>query len=467
MAKLGTAEITAIGSFSDQSVTSTLAAYRRVVAGSYIPIGPSDIERKLGINLLVSTKLDGELWYLANLSNEWKLIAPNGRTITGSLPILAEASKAKLDPTAIYAGELYVAKDERARIADLTSLLGAGDKADLSKLRYGIFDIVTSESTSALGTPYSVRYAALEEISLDGALHRIGAEATSNTAQVEKLFDEIVVGKGAEGLVARSDDSRTFKVKPTIEFDGTIIGFTEKRDADGSSVIRTILIGLQKDDGSWIPVAATGNFGDASFKKDLLAQLKASVKPSTYRRTSESSGIMYQFVEPKVVVELRAVDIQIEDLQGQLIRDPRLILEAAGWKVGGWTNSANVHNAVLVRVRTDKAANATDSGWNQITRLFPIQEGETEQSLGRSEVIRREVWIKEGAGKTDVRKLLLWKTNKEGAGYPAFVVHWTDYASGRKAPLAREVRLAPSKAEAEKIAEAMIVENVKKGWNKV
>ena len=66
-----------------------------------------------------------------------------------------------------------------------------------------------------------------------------------------------------------------------------------------------------------------------------------------------------------------------------------------------------------------------------------------------------------------MRKLLLWKTNKEGAGYPAFVVHWTDYASGRKAPLAREVRLAPSKAEAEKIAEAMIVENVKKGWNKV
>jgi len=467
VAKLGTAEISPIGSFDDQGIGGTLAAYRRVVAGSYIPIGPSDIERKLGINLLVSTKLDGELWYLAQINKTWQLIAPNGRVINGSLPILDEAAKAKLDPSAIYAGELYVAKDDRARIADLTALLGAGDKADTSKLRYGIFDIVSSETTSALGTPYSVRYAALEAIPNAGALHRIGSEATTNTAQVEKLFDEIVVGKGAEGLVARSDDSRTFKVKPTTEFDGTIIGFTEKRDADGSSVIRTILIGLQKEDGSWIPVAATGNFGDANFKKDLLAQLKASVKPSTYRRTSESSGIMYQFVEPKVVVELRAVDIQIEDLHGDLIRDPRLALEDSGWKVGGWTNSANVHNAVLVRVRTDKAANSADSGWNQITRLFPIQDSGKEEALGTSEVIRREVWIKEGAGKTDVRKLLVWKTNKESAGYPAFVVHWTDYASGRKAPLAREVRLAPNKAEAEKIAEAMIVENVKKGWNKV
>ena len=99
---------------------------------------------------------------------------------------------------------------------------------------------------------------------------------------------------------------------------------------------------------------------------------------------------MYQFVEPKIVVELRAVDIQIEDLHGEVIRDPRLILEDAGWKVGGWTNSANVHNAVLVRIRTDKAANSTDSGWNQITRLFPIQEGEKEIELGTSEIIRRE-----------------------------------------------------------------------------
>ena len=296
MAKLGTAEISAVGSFAEREILSTISAYRRVVAGSYIPIGPSDIDRKLGINLLVSTKIDGELWYLANINKQWQLIAPNGRTISGALPILTEASNAKLDVTAIYAGELYVEKEERERIADLTSLLGASDKAKIATLRYGIFDVVTSETTSALGTPYSVRYAALEDIPVTGAIHRISAEATTNAAQVEKLFDEIVVGKNAEGLVARSDDSRTFKVKPTTEFDGTIIGFTEKKDADGSSVIRSILIGLQKEDGSWIPVSTTGNFGDANFKKDLLAQLKASVKPSTYRRTSETSGIMYQFV---------------------------------------------------------------------------------------------------------------------------------------------------------------------------
>jgi len=62
---------------------------------------------------------------------------------------------------------------------------------------------------------------------------------------------------------------------------------------------------------------------------------------------------------------------------------------------------------------------------------------------------------------------VIWKTNKESAGYPAFVVHWTDYSSNRKSPLDREVRLAPSKDEADKIAEAMIVNNIKKGWSEV
>ena len=100
-------------------------------------------------------------------------------------------------------------------------------------------------------------------------------------------------------------------------------------------------------------------------------------------------------------------------------------------------------------------------------RLIPIAEVSDEIKLGTSEVIRRQVWSKEGSGKVDVRKLLIWKTNKESAGYSAYVVHWTDYSSTRKSPLDREVRLAPNEKEAVKIAEAMIAENIKKGWSEL
>ena len=68
-----------------------------------------------------------------------------------------------------------------------------------------------------------------------------------------------------------------------------------------------------------------------------------------------------------------------------------------------------------------------------------------------------------------VRKLLVWKTNKdeEDPSFPAFVVHWSDFSPGRKDPLKREVRLAPTKEQAEVIASGIIEANIKKGWELV
>ena len=63
-----------------------------------------------------------------------------------------------------------------------------------------------------------------------------------------------------------------------------------------------------------------------------------------------------------------------------------------------------------------------------------------------------------------MRKLIVWQAGKESIGFAPYVVHWTDFSVGRKEPLAREVRLAPTEAEAMKIAEGMIADNVKKGW---
>ena len=83
-----------------------------------------------------------------------------------------------------------------------------------------------------------------------------------------------------------------------------------------------------------------------------------------------------------------------------------------------------------------------------------------------SEVIRRQVWTKTAKDKTDVRKLVVWKTNKDtdDPSYPAYVVHWTDYSAGRKAPLTREVRPVITEDAAQAAAEDLIADNIKKGW---
>jgi hypothetical protein len=43
-------------------------------------------------------------------------------------------------------------------------------------------------------------------------------------------------------------------------------------------------------------------------------------------------------------------------------------------------------------------------------------------------------------------------------------VHFTDYSPGRKTPLDRTLRTAVSETDALKVAEALIEQNIKKGW---
>lgn len=457
--KLGKASLGGVGSYSNPTISQLLSSYRKTVA-SYIPAGPEDIDKRLGIPLLVSPKLDGELWYLL-YDKEWMLVAPNGRTITGDLEILSKVKTLKLEESTILAGELHVIAETRSRIADLTLELGKADKCDTSKLGFAVFDLVSSSDLTAAGTTYSSRYERIKDLPTSGNFFVVPTEKTTTPDAVHSQFDNWVSGKKLEGLVARSDDARTYKVKPITEFDAAILGFTEKRLEGGDYVVRTVLVGVQTEDGTWIPLVPVGNIGENDFRKELYSMLKPTVIPSSYRKTSESSGVMYQFVTPKLVAEIKALDLQTEDASGKKVRDPKLSVIDGQLRVSGWTNSVAVYNPTLLRIRSDKEASAQDAGWNQIARLLPVEATANEAKTGKSEVIERRVWTKDDA----VRKLLVWKTNKEGVGFSSYVVHWTDYSPGRKAPLAREVRLAPNEKTAKQIAEEMIVENIKKGWN--
>lgn len=466
MAKLGKASIDSQGTFKNADLMNQIVAYRKVVATNYVLTNPAEIERKLGIPLMVSTKLDGELWFLLH-DKEWKLVSPTGRVISGDIEILAEATAAKLDKGSIFAGELHILGESRTRIADVTSALAGGEKTKTDSLAFKVFDVVTSPEVSAIGTAYTTRYEAISKLPSGKNFGFIPSTPTKASSEVAEMFEKEVQAKGLEGLVARAEDGRSYKIKPTKELDAAILGFTERRDADGALMIRSLLFGVMQEDGSWIPLTTTGNVGENDFRRELLGLLKPLVRPSSYRRTSQSSGVMYQLVEPSLIVELKCMDLQLEDFQGRAIKHPKLTFGSEGWKVAGWTNSASVHNSIVVRVRNDKACTYEDIGWNQLTRILPIDTSSNEVAVGKSELIQRRVWTKEGSGKVDVRKLVVWKTNKEAVGYPSFVIHWTDYSSTRKSPLDREVRLAPSEKEAVKIAEGMIAENIKKGWNEV
>ena len=65
-----------------------------------------------------------------------------------------------------------------------------------------------------------------------------------------------------------------------------------------------------------------------------------------------------------------------------------------------------------------------------------------------------------------VRKLLVWSSGKEDSwpSWPAWLVHFTDYSPDRQAPLDRTLRTARDQNEAMAIADALVLANIKKGW---
>ena len=89
--------------------------------------------------------------------------------------------------------------------------------------------------------------------------------------------------------------------------------------------------------------------------------------------------------------------------------------------------------------------------------------------LPKSEVLRREVVTKVLKGKTMVRKLMLWKTNKSehDETFPAYVVHLTDFSPNRKDPMKREIRVSNSEEQIEGFYQQLKSKNFVKGWNPV
>jgi hypothetical protein len=106
---------------------------------------------------------------------------------------------------------------------------------------------------------------------------------------------------------------------------------------------------------------------------------------------------------------------------------------------------------------------------SQITKIISLDTNTTEKlDLKKSEILSREVYVKESKGLKMVRKFMVWKTNKEATGeYPAYVYHYTDFSAGRAEMLKKEIKVSDSKKQIEDIFAAEVLKNVKKGWEKV
>ena len=452
---------------NDAALIDLLAAYRRRVAGNYRALPPDDIDKIPPGRMWLSTKLDGELWFLVQWDKETFLANSQGLVIAGDVPALKQVKT--LPDHTIVAGELHaLVEGRRARVGDLAAAMAGGKKAKTKEICFSAFDLVQDGGT-AVSTPYDVRHARIEAlIKSSSNLSVIAVEDINTAAQIKTRFEATVTTGEVEGLVIRLDSGLIYKLKPSVSIDAAIIAYTVKSDQPDSA--RSILLGLMHEDGRMQILGGCGNLGSDEDRKALLPKLEKLKVESSVRYASDS-GSLYTFVKPELVAEIRVNDLQSDRSDGTTSMTMMISHDKTGWTGHGMRPSPRPIHPVLERLRSDKKANTTDIRFEQVAAYLPTDAEATkpDAALPASQVLRREVWTKEAKGQIAVRKLLVWKTNKATAdrNFPAYVVHWTDYSSGRGSPLDREVRLAPDAAEATKIADAMVEENIKKGWNKI
>ena len=135
----------------------------------------------------------------------------------------------------------------------------------------------------------------------------------------------------------------------------------------------------------------------------------------------------------------------------------------------GVTPGVSVLGITIERERTDKKPTETDVRLSQLTDIVPFEEAEGANAKTEpSKLLERHVYKKTSGDKVMLHKFLLWKTNKEQTGrYPAYVFYHTDYSSGRKEMIKRDMAYSNDEKQIREILAAEIADNVKKGWEEV
>jgi hypothetical protein len=299
-------------------------------------------------------------------------------------------------------------------------------------------------------------------------IHPVETVQARTSAEIDKLYEQWVEKEGAEGLVARSDAAGMFKVKPRCSLDVAVVGFTEGAD-DRIGMLHDMLVAVMRPEGTFHVVGRVGGGFTDEQRREFLSDLKDLSAESEYAEVND--GVAYQMVRPQWVVEVSCLDLVSQNTRGASI--DRMVLD--------WDQSAAMYRAVrrlplaspispqFLRRREDKKIHPADLRLQQVADLVevPLADRDARQlALPKSELVQRQAFTKVLKGQTMVRKLLLWKTNKEqeDPDYPAFVAYFTDFSPNRKTPLERDIRVSNSKEQIEQLLAEMKAEYIVKGW---
>ena len=448
------------------SIQTMVSAYKRDVAGRYHSISPDCIERDLPPGpFIVSEKIDGETWFIHTDGEHCVLLSPFGKRLE-NIPITVEAQNSLNGWRGLLAGELYAnVNSGRPRVFDLHAAMGSNGNPE--HLRFAAFDVLLDGENNMQRRSFAERMACLQQLidQHERPFHLSPLEKAETQADVTAHYKRIVTVGGAEGVVIHASDGRTYKVKPEIVIDAAVVGY-----AEGGAGVSELLLSLVKPNGDFQLIGRVKTGWSNTEKAELAKRLTPFECSSSYRKANDH-GLLYRWVKPELVVEVKCNDLIAVNSKNDFIRRMALQYIGNGWSPIGPAPSVSMINAVFRRIREDKRAVRPDVRIEQVSDLVPIvkQASIDPASLPDSDIIRREVYTKRNKTGLAVRKLVCWKTNKQevDSAYPPYVVFFTDYSPGRKQPLKTDILVASTQETIHSFADDWLAANIKQGWENV
>ncbi len=453
--------------------------YRRMTSARMIPLDKQGLEHRLpNQDYHVSRKIDGEFTVLIYEAGEVVTVNPGG-TVRVGLPFMEEAAKllkdAGVKKTTLLAGELYVTRvdGKRPRVHDVSHVArGPESHEQLQQIKFAVFDSIEWDGQEE-SAGYGEVWERLTQTFDSGKLiHPVETVTASKTREVLAQFEAWVEEEGAEGIVARSEAAGVFKVKPRHSIDAVAVGFAESID-DRVGLLHDILLALVRNDGSYQIMGRVGGGFTEEQRRHFLSDLQDLAVESDYTEVN-SDRVAYQMIRPDKVIEITCLDVIAQTTRGGAIN--RMVIqwdtEADCWRTERRLPLASILSPEFERFREDKTPSAETTGLSQLTKIVEIEGTDKtleDLQLPKSELLKRVVYTKELRGGLMVRKLLLWKTNKETVSpiHPAYVLHYTDFSPNRKSPLDREVRVSNSKEQMEHFWNALNEKAFVRGWKEV
>ena len=451
----------------DQKYAQTAIGYKKDVAGHFVLVEGAVLKQRIaGKRLAVTRKIDGHLQVVFYEGGKAFMLNARGRQKAESLKCLdafAEALKKAGVQSAVIAAELYYpAESGRPRCSDVLSALADDQKKDL--LRLAPFDIVELDGVPWKPGHYSDTHNRLCTLFQDEIVRPVQMRNASSEADVQAIYDEWVVGEGAEGLVVHGESPIVWKVKPRHAIDAAVIGYTT-----GDRGVRDLMFAVRREDGLF-QMFAVGSNGFTEEERLKLVDRLSTLHVDSQYVLSDSRGIAYQMLRPELVFEVSVLELVARGNDDKVKMNPLLRFDAeTGWIMEDSVPGVKALGVTIERERTDKTPGVTDVRISQLTDVCPFEEPESGVvKLEPSTLLERRVFRKTSGEKVMIHKFLLWKTNKERTGrYPAYVIFHTDFSNGRKEMIKRDMLYSDDEKQIRELLEAEIADNVKKGWEEV